>query len=251
MARELGADIEAVHQRYATSHDRGLEAALLQRHEALALRLANRFSHRGEPPDDLRQVALLALLHALRHYDPERGAKFSTYATPVILGALKRHLRDRGWLVRPPRRVQEVYLVAHAAIEDLHARLGREPRATEIAALAGLPVGEVVKGLNARGARQGAPLPAPGQHDDDHLGDVAASDDGSSISSTEDRCFLDELVRTLPSRERKVLALSFFAGLTQTEIALTLGVSQSTVSRLRQQALHQLRVACHGSTAAA
>jgi RNA polymerase sigma-B factor len=247
----LGADVEAAHARYAESHDARLEAELLHRHEALAVQLANRFVNRGEPAEDLRQVALLALLRAIRNYDPGRGARFSTYATPVILGALKRHLRDRGWLVRPPRRVQEVYLAANAAIEDLHKRLGREPIAVEIAEHTGLPLREVVRGLNASGARHATPLPMPGLHGLEPTDDLAERDLGSPVSRSDDRCFLDELLRTLSNGQRQVLALSFFADLTQSQIAARLGVSQSTVCRLRRQALRQLRMVCSQSTTAA
>jgi RNA polymerase sigma-B factor len=245
------AHLEAVHKRYAESRDPGLEAELLRRHEALAVQLSSRFMYRGEPPDDLLQVALLALLRALRRYDPGRGASFSTYAVPVIIGALKRHLRDQGWLVRPPRRVQDAYIVAHAAIDDLHARLGREPVVTEIADHVGLALGDIASGLEAGGGRYASPLPGAWQDDDDRAGDVAASDAGSSIASAEDRCFVSQLVRSLPKAEREVLVLSFIAGLTQRDIAAKLGISATTVCRLRRQGLSHLRIAWGKSSAAA
>jgi RNA polymerase sigma-B factor len=245
------ANLEAAHNRYAESRDPRLEAELLERHKPLAVQLANRFLHSGEATDDLLQVALLALLGALRRYDPERGANFSTYANPVVTGALKRHLRDQGWLMRPPRRVQEAYIVAQAAIDDLHARLKREPVVTEIADHVGLSLRDVINGIEAGGGRRASPLPGTWQGEDDHAGDVAARDAGSSIAGVEDRCFVSQLVQSLPKAEREVLVLSFFAGLTQSDIAVKLGVSATTVCRLRRRGLRHLRLVCGEGTGAA
>jgi RNA polymerase sigma-B factor len=143
-----------------------------------------------------------------------------------------------------------VYLVANAAIEDLRATLGREPIPIEIAEHTGLPVGDVVEGLDAGGSRHATPLPAPDLRGVNRTGELAESDDGSCVASTEDRCFVAELLQSLPSDERHVLALSFFGGLAQSDIALKLGVSQSTVSRLWRQALRHLRMMSHENTAA-
>ena len=109
-----GRSLDVVHQMYAESHDPGLEAELIRRHRPLAIDLSSRLSHRGEATDDLHQVATIALLRALRNFDPYRGARFATYAVPTILGPLKRHFRDQGWAVRPPRRVHDTYLVVHS-----------------------------------------------------------------------------------------------------------------------------------------
>jgi RNA polymerase sigma-B factor len=233
--------VDAAHRCYAESHDPGLEAALLQYHEPLAAHLAKRFSHRGEAPDDLRQVALMAMLRALRGYDPDRGAQFSTYAVPSILGALKRHFRDRAWLVRPPRRVQEAYLVVHEVAERLQEELGRSPTLHEIAVDAGLAVDEVIESLEASGGRRAVPLDAPLRHDDEATVASAASDGGAEAAGVDDRALVAQLVRRLPADQRQVILLSFFSQLTQKQIAARLGTSQSTVSRVRRLALARLR----------
>jgi RNA polymerase sigma-B factor len=234
-------DVDVAHRRYVQSHDAELEAELLRYHEALAVRLATRFAHRGEAPEDLRQVALLAMLRALRSYDPERGAQFSTYAVPSILGALKRHFRDRAWLVRPPRRIQETYLLVHGLVERLHEELGRSPTVREIAQASGLNPDEVVESLEASGARRAVRLEGRVRPDDESTVASAVSDDRADVTAAEDRFVLAELLRRLPRQERDVIVLSFVSGLTQKEIAARLGISQSMVSRARRIALARLR----------
>jgi RNA polymerase sigma-B factor len=234
-------DIDLAHRLYAESHDPRLEAELVRHHEPLAAHLANRFAHRGEAVEDLRQVALVAILRALRSYDPGRGVRFSTYAVPTVLGALKRHFRDRAWLVRPPRRVQEVYLVVHEVAERLHEQLGRSPTVPEIADAAGLAPDEVIEGLEARGGRRAVPLEAPLRHEQGPTVASAASDGGASEAGIHDRALVSELVRRLQGPEREVIMLSFLSELTQKQIAARLGTSQSTVSRVRRHALQRLR----------
>lgn len=151
--------------------------------------------------------------------------------------------------MRPPRRVQEAYIVAYAAIDDLHGRLGREPVVNEIADHVGLALRDVVSGLEAAGGRRASPLPATSQDDDDH--GVVVSDAGSSIARIEDRYFVSQLVRSVPEAQREVLVLSFFAGLTQSDIAVKLGISATTVGRLRREGLRHLRMVCGERTAAA
>jgi RNA polymerase sigma-B factor len=244
-------DVDAAHRAYAESRDRHLEAQLLRYHEPLAVHLANRFTHRGESTDDLRQVALLAMLRALRSYDPDRGAQFSTYAVPSIVGALKRHFRDRAWLVRPPRRIQETYLIVHEVAERLHEQLGRSPSVHDIAEDAGLTDDEVLESLEASGGRRPVPLEAPLRSDDDRALETAASDGGGPADEADDRLLAAELVKQLSADERDVIVLSFFSQLTQKQIAARLGTSQSTVSRTRRQALDRLRALHEGEVDAA
>ena len=234
-------EIDRAHRRYAQSHDPSLEADLLRHHEPLAVGLARRFTHRGETLEDLSQVALLAMLRALRSYDPDVGAQFSTYAVPTVLGALKRHFRDRAWLVRPPRRVQETYLVVHEVADRLQEELGRSPSVAEIAHAAGLGPDEVVIGLEAAGGRRAVPLDAPLRTGEDAAMAWVASDGGADEAGAHDRALVSELVRQLEGPEREVILLSFFNELTQKQIAARLGTSQSTVSRLRRLALQRLR----------
>jgi RNA polymerase sigma-B factor len=235
-------DLETLHRLYAETHEQCHEAELLRRHERLALQLVRNFSHRGEESDDLCQVALLALVRALRKYDPDRGTKFSTYAVPSILGELKRHFRDRGWVVRPPRRIQEAYLIVSSAVEELGAEVGRAPTREEVAEHVGLAVSDVVEGLEASLVRRAVPLGALLERDDDRAVDEALSTDGGH-SRAEEQLFVSQLVELLPKAERDVVILSFCSDLTQSEIAGVLGVSQSTVSRLRREALDRLRAA--------
>jgi RNA polymerase sigma-B factor len=208
-----------------------------------------RFSHRGEALDDLCQVALLALLRALRNFDPNRGAQFSTYAIPTIVGALKRHLRDRGWLVRPPRRTQHAYLEVTAASEQLGAELHRTPTGAEIAEYMSVPVDHVKNALEARGGRYPVPFDVALDARGAHAGEALVSDKGAQVARAEDQLFMGQLVGRLPEGEREVLALTF-CGLTQGEIAARLGTSQSTVSRLRRRGIGRLRLLCSDASAA-
>jgi RNA polymerase sigma-B factor len=244
-------DVGAAHTAYAATHEPGLEAELLQWHSPLAMQLATRFIRQGEAPDDLRQVALLALLRALRNYDPGRGVEFSTYAVPSIVGALKRHFRDRGWLVRPPRRVQETYLLVRGTVENLQAELGRPPTVTEIAEQARLAVGDVVESLEAGGGRRAVPYEVPPWGEGDPAFEGRLSKDNHQELAVEDRLMAERLVRRLPDGEREIVELSFWCGLTQHEIASRLGVSQSTVSRVRNRALSRLAAVMTANAAAA
>ncbi len=193
----------------------------------------------------------MALLRALRSYDPERGAQFSSYAVPSIVGALKRHFRDRAWLVRPPRRVQETYLTVHQALEELHLGLGRSPTVREIADHVGLCADQVIESLEAGGGRRAAPFQlAPGTADE-HGAETVVSDGGSQATRAEDGALLSQLVQRLPANERDVIVLSFFSGLTQGQVAARLGTSQSTVSRTRRIALQRLRALSHDEVDAA
>ena len=245
------ADTAALLRAYAAGHSPALEAELLRRHNPLAEQLAGRFAHRGEPLEDLRQVARLALLGALRSYDPDRGTALSTYAVPTIVGALKRHFRDRGWLVRPPRRLQEAYLAVQGATSELEAGLGRPPTAAEVARHAGLPVADVTASLMAAGGRHAAWVDRGGIERRAGGPDEAEGDEDAAMAGAEDACAVEALVRALPDVERRVVTLSFFHGLSQTQIASHMGTSQSTVCRLRQRALDRMRALYDGCSYAA
>jgi RNA polymerase sigma-B factor len=230
-----------MHQLYAQSHGPELEAELMRRHEPLAVQLAKRFAGRGEATDDLCQVARHAMLRALRTYEPHRGTLFSTYAVPTILGALKRQFRDRGWLVRPPRPVQESYLAVCEAREALQARLGRFPTATEIAGHLGLAVEDVLESEKAGGGRRAVSLEGTTQPHDDGPVEAVTSDRGAQMMAAEHCSAVGEWVRALPEAERDVIVMSFFWDLSQGQVAALLGISQSTVSRVRRRALERLR----------
>jgi len=226
---------------YAQSGDRGLRDDLVTAHMGLAEYLARRFTNRGEPLDDLVQVASLGLLKAVDRFDPERGLEFSTYATPTIVGELKRHFRDKGWAVRVPRRVQELHLRLGSVISVLSQELGRSPTIGEIAHAAGVSEEEVLEAIEAGHAYRFTSLDAPsGTEDEPSLAAELGAEDQGLIDS-EHRVALSPLIARFPARERMILHLRFFEGMTQSEIAGRLGISQMHVSRLLARALTQLR----------
>jgi RNA polymerase sigma-B factor len=226
---------------YAKTRDRTLRDELITAHMGLAEYLARRFTNRGEPLDDLVQVASLGLLKAVDRFDPERGLEFSTYATPTIVGELKRHFRDKGWAVRVPRRVQELHLRLGSVVSTLSQELGRSPTIGEIAHSAAVSEEEVLEAIEAGHAYRFTSLDAPAGGDDDaSLSSQLGSEDQNLIDS-EHRVTLSPLIAQFPPRERMILHLRFFEGLTQSEIASRLGISQMHVSRLLARSLAQLR----------
>ncbi len=226
---------------YAQSRDRTLRDELVTAHMGLAEYLARRFTNRGEPLDDLVQVAALGLLKAVDRFDPERGLEFSTYATPTIVGELKRHFRDKGWAVRVPRRVQELHLRLGSVVSTLSQEKGRSPTIGEIAQAAAVSEEEVLEAIEAGHAYRFTSLDAPAGGDEDgSLSSQLGSEDQGLIDS-EHRVTLSPLIAQFPPRERMILHLRFFEGLTQSEIAGRLGISQMHVSRLLARSLSQLR----------
>jgi RNA polymerase sigma-B factor len=226
---------------YAETRDRALRDELITAHMGLAEYLARRFTNRGEPLDDLVQVAALGLLKAVDRFDPERGLEFSTYATPTIVGELKRHFRDKGWAVRVPRRVQELHLRLASVVGLLSQELGRSPTIGEIAQAAAVSEEEVLEAIEAGHAYRFTSLDAPSGNDDEVSlsAELGAEDQG--LIDSEHRVTLSPLIAQFPPRERMILHLRFFEGMTQSEIAGRLGISQMHVSRLLARALAQLR----------
>jgi RNA polymerase sigma-B factor len=229
---------------FAESRDAALRDQLVEAHLGLAEYLARRFGNRGEPLDDLVQVASVGLLKAVDRFDPERGVEFSTYATHTIVGELKRHFRDKGWAVRAPRRMQELYLRLGKIISTLSQDLGRSPTIPELASEAQVSEEEVLEALEAGQAYRFASLdaPSPGDDDGDTLGAHMGEEDPELVDA-EHRASLSPLIGQLPPREQKILHYRFFEGLTQSEIAARLGISQMHVSRLLARSLAQLRSA--------
>jgi RNA polymerase sigma-B factor len=226
---------------YATTRDRSMRDDLVTAHMGLAEYLARRFTNRGEPLDDLVQVAALGLLKAVDRFDPERGLEFSTYATPTIVGELKRHFRDKGWAVRVPRRVQELHLRLGAVVSSLSQELGRSPTIGEIAQSAAVSEEEVLEAIEAGHAYRFTSLDAPSGNDDDMSLSAELGSEDQGLIDSEHRVTLSPLIAQFPPRERMILHLRFFEGLTQSEIAGRLGISQMHVSRLLARALAQLR----------
>jgi RNA polymerase sigma-B factor len=230
--------IAFAHQREAPLRDE-----LVAAHLGLAEYLARRFANRGEPLEDLVQVASLGLIKAVDRFDPERGVEFSTYATHTIVGELKRHFRDKGWAIRAPRRMQELYLQLGKVVGTLSQELGHSPTIAELAAEVEVSEEEVLEALEAGQAYRSASLDAPvGNEEGETLGAHLGEED-VSLADVESRATLSPLLAQLPPRERLILHLRFFEGLTQSEIATRLNISQMHVSRLLARSVSELRTA--------
>jgi RNA polymerase sigma-B factor len=210
----------------------------------LAQHLANRFSGRGEPVEDLFQTASVGLIKAVDRWDPERGVDFAAYAIPTVLGEIKRHFRDRTWDIRVPRRLQELRLNLSEASGLLQQRLGRSPTIRDLAEHLQISEDEVVEGLEGARAYNAVSLSTPTADSDGEpgteLGDLLGDDD-HGYELTELRIALGPAMAALDAREQRILTLRFFGNLTQSQIAGEIGVSQMHVSRLLSRALAKLR----------
>jgi len=222
--------------------DRSARDELVRLHLPLVEYLARRFRGRGEPLDDLVQVASLGLLKAIDRFDPERGVEFSTYATPTIIGELKRYFRDKGWAIRVPRRLQEIGLQLAQVMPDLSQELGRSPSIPEVAQRTGLSEEDVLEGINAAQVYSLKSLDAPVTEDGTNsVARLGAEDE--SLELLEAWSSIAHLLEKLPYRERKILHLRFVVGQTQSQIAEELEISQMHVSRLLSKTLAYLRAA--------
>ena len=219
-----------------------LRDELVELHLPLVEYLARRFRNRGEMLDDLIQVATIGLIKSVDRFDLERGVEFSTYATPTIVGEIKRHFRDKGWAIRVPRRLQELKLALTKATSELSQANGRAPTVHELAEHLGLSEEEVLEGLESANAYSAVSLDAPDGGDDDSpaVADSLGMVD-EALEGVEYRESLKPLLEKLPAREKKILMLRFFGGMTQSQIAAELGISQMHVSRLLARTLAQLR----------
>jgi len=213
---------------------------LIEMHVPLVEYLARRFSGRGEPLEDLVQVGTLGLIKAVDRFDIERGVEFSTYATPTVVGEIKRHFRDKGWAIRVPRRLQELRAQLTTARADLTQELGRAPTVHELADHLHTSEEEVLDGLESANAYSAVSLDTPTGDDLPSIADSLGAED-AAIASVEYRESLKPLLDTLPDREKRLLLLRFFHNMTQSQIAAELGISQMHVSRLLARTLTQLR----------
>jgi RNA polymerase sigma-B factor len=213
---------------------------ITERFQPLAVYLARRFGGRGEPVEDLIQVANIGLLAAIDRFDTARGVQFSTYAAATIVGELKRHFRDKGWAIRVPRRMQELGIRVYQALPALHQALGRSPTISELAAELDASEEQILEAIDAGRAYSTESLDAPMSEDGITALDTVGEVD-PSIELVEQWATLAPAVEGLPPRERKVLYLRFVRDLTQSEIAEEIGVSQMHVSRILSQTLRTLR----------
>jgi len=230
--------------RYYRSRSPMIREQLVMNHMNLVRFLAKKFANRGEPLDDLIGVGTIGLMHAIDRFDPERGIRFATFATPTIVGEIKRHFRDRGWAIKVPRRLQEVNLSANKAVEALTIKLNRAPTVQEVADHIKASLEETLEGMELGHLYELISL-------DNELGD----DDDESRSRLEDyvgkedvafeefgqRSRLEDAIGRLTPRERKIIILRFFKGWSQTDVARELQISQMHVSRLQHKALSRLR----------
>ena len=214
---------------------------LVRLHLPLVEHCARRFANRGEPLDDLVQVGTIGLIKAVDRFDTARGVEFSTYATPTIIGEIKRYFRDKGWAIRVPRRLQELRMAIGSVTGDLAQQLGRSPTPREIAERLGLGVEEVLEGIESSNAYSTLSLDA-GDNDDSpsSMLETLGMDD-EQLAHVEIRESIKPLIEQLEPREKKILMLRFFRGMTQSQIAEEIGVSQMHVSRLLNRTLEQLR----------
>lgn len=219
---------------------RAIRDELVERNLALAYYLVRRFVSRADSGEDLRQVAIIGLIKAIDRFDASRGVEFSSYATPTVLGELKRHLRDRGWAAHVPRRMQENALTVSSATTELFGTLMRAPTIAELAAHTGLSTEDVLEALDSQ--RGFSALSLDTESDTGFTHPVARAAE-VALERAENRAWLATLLRRLTPRERHIVVLRFYANMTQSEIALAVGISQMHVSRLLSRALTKLRSA--------
>jgi RNA polymerase sigma-B factor len=235
--------------KFAESRDPGVREELILSYSSLAAYLARKFANRGEPIEDLTQVAHIGLLKAVDRFDPTRGIEFTTYATVTIVGEVKRHFRDKFWTVRVPRRLRELNNSLMKSVESLSQRLGRSPTIPEIAEETGVPFEEVVEAFELGRAYNPASLDAElAEGDEDHgtsLMDYLGEDDQELIR-LEDRYTLEDALRSLPERQHEILKLRYYEGMSQADIARKLSISQMHVSRIQREALKRLRELIEG-----
>jgi RNA polymerase sigma-B factor len=229
-------------RRYRLNDDEAARDELITMYLNLVKYLASRFRNRGEPIDDLVQVGTIGLIKSVDRFDPDRGVEFSTYATPTIIGEIKRHFRDKGWAIRVPRRLQELRLRITAATTELTQRHGRSPTVRELAEFIGCTEDDVLQGLESAQAYATLSLDAGGSEDEESasIGDTLGFDD-EALEGVEYRESLKPLLAALPEREREIIMLRFFKNMTQSQIAAQVGISQMHVSRLLARSLAQLR----------
>ena len=230
-------------RRYKEEGDMEAREELVMSHMNLVRFLANKFKNRGEPLDDLMQVGYLGLLKAIDRFDPDRGLEFTTFATPTIMGEIKRHFRDKGWSVRVPRRLQELSAKVNQATEVLTGELQRSPKVEEIADYLGVTVDEVLEAMESSSAYSSISLEAPsGGADEDApsiLDRFGSTDD--DLDFTDDRLILEQAMEDFSPREREILELRYRDGMTQVQIAERLGISQVQVSRLLRKTLKKIQ----------
>ncbi len=230
-------------RRFKEQGDAEARDQLIVNHINLVRFLASKFKNRGESLEDLIQVGTIGLIKAIDRFDPERGLEFTTYATPTIMGEIKRHFRDKGWSVRVPRRLQELSAKVNQATDELTNQLQRSPSVAEIADYLGSSVDEVLEAMESSSAYSSVPLEGGGSGEDDESPSVIdhyATED-PDLAASDDRIVLEQAIADFSPREQEIIKMRFEQGLTQVEIAEREGISQVQVSRLLRRALRRLQ----------
>jgi len=245
-SRRLVWDKQLTHELFIAYRINGDEIArddLVEMYLNLVKYLASRFRNRGEPIDDLIQVGTIGLIKAIDRFDLERAVEFTTYATPTIVGEIKRHFRDKGWAVKVPRRLQELSFKVNQAVDALTRNLQRSPSVPEIGEYLGVTPDEVLEALETFDAYNFVSLETDRTSDGSESFSILEyiGQDDALMSVVEDRAVLSAALKAVGPQEQRVLYLRFFEGLTQTEIAGQLGISQMQVSRLLRRTLRVLR----------
>jgi RNA polymerase sigma-B factor len=232
-------------RRYHEQGDLQAREQLIEQYMSLVRSLARRYSYRGEQLEDLVQIGAIGLIKAIDRFDLERGVELTTYATPNIIGEIKRHFRDKGWSVRVPRGLQELNVQLSRLVEQLTVQLGRSPTIPELAQAAGAQEEDVLEALESGRAYSSLSLSSgPGGDGDDSLDPLESiGTEEHQYEVSEDRALLAPGFKALDERERWILQLRFFEGLTQSQIAQQVGISQMHVSRLIRRSLEKIREA--------
>jgi RNA polymerase sigma-B factor len=217
--------------------------ALIERHVGFVRRLAQRYSHRGETIEDLTQVGCVGLIKAIDRFDGQYKVTLATYAAPNVLGEIKRYFRDKGWAMRVPRDVQELNVKLGRVVDELTGRLGRSPSVEELAKATESSPEQVVEALDSSRAYNTISLSAPAPEGEEDGGDPLEQlgDEDKGFELAEERQLLREGFKELDERERQILHMRFFVGLTQSDIAERVGISQMHVSRLIRQSIDRVR----------
>ena len=235
---------ESLFALYSENKDLTIRDRLVLMHQNLVRFLAGKFMNRGEPIDDLVQVGTIGLINAIDRFDPGRGTKFSTYATPTIVGEIRRHFRDKAWSLKVPRRLQELNLAANKAAENLSQKLGRAPTIQEIATAVGASEEETLEAIELGNAYDTVSLDSKLAYESESAPLSLAEfvgDLDNSLDTMERFGDLNQAMDCLDARERSIIYLRFFRDMSQTEVAKKLSISQMHVSRLQQKALRRLK----------
>ncbi len=230
-------------RRYKEEGDEEAREQLIVSHVNLVRYIAAKFKNRGEPLDDLIQVGTIGLIKAIDRFDPSRGLEFTTYATPTIMGEIKRHFRDKGWTIRVPRRLQELSAKVNTVTDELTVELQRSPSIDEIAARLGTTPDEVLEAMESSSAYSSVPLEGQGGTEEDDAPAVIdryASVD-NDLEASDDRMILEDVISEFPEADQQAIRMRYLDGMTQVEIAKKLSISQVQVSRMLRRALRRIQ----------